>query len=218
MEVEYKELNIRDIQEAEINPQIMGEDDFKRLVKNIKKDGVLTSAPLVMKSGNNYRCISGHHRIRAALKAGIHKTTCAIIEETDISTRLRLQLVHNDIHGEPDQEIVKQLQAKITEEDLSLCDVLIEQARQEETTIDVEVPQFKYVNICLLPESKEAFVQMMDFLNDDSEKYLIEKPEYEHLKDLLTLAFRAGYKTPARAFRKFMDIIDEHRDEIGEAG
>lgn len=216
MEVEYKELNIRDIQEAEINPQIMGEDDFKRLVKNIKKDGVLTSAPLVMRTGNNYRCISGHHRIRAALKANIQNTVCAIIEETDISTRLRLQLVHNDIHGEPDPEIVKQLQSKITEEDLKLCDILTEQAKAENNNIDVDVPQFKYVNICLLPETREGLVELMDFLNDDSEKYLIEKPEYEHLKDLLTTAFRGGYKTPGRAFRKFMDIIDEHKEEIGQ--
>lgn len=148
MEIEYKEVSIRDIREAEINPQVMNESDFKRLVGNIKKDGVLTSAPLIMQiEEKKYICISGHHRIRAALKAGLKKLICAIIQKVDDSTRLRLQLVHNDIHGNPDSEIVRQLQKKITEEDLKLCDILIEQSKLEDKTIDVKVPEFKYINI-----------------------------------------------------------------------
>lgn len=219
MEIEYKEVSIRDIREAEINPQVMNESDFKRLVGNIKKDGVLTSAPLIMQiEEKKYICISGHHRIRAALKAGLKKLICAIIQKVDDSTRLRLQLVHNDIHGNPDSEIVRQLQKKITEEDLKLCDILIEQSKLEDKTIDVKVPEFKYINICLLPESEQDFIEMIEyFRNDESEKYLIEKQDYEKIKELLTLAFKSGFKTPGRAIRKFMDIVEIHKDELNGA-
>jgi hypothetical protein len=219
MEIEYKEIAIRSIQEAEINPQIMGEDDFKRLVANIKKDGVLTSSPLIMQlSDSKYICISGHHRIKAAIKAGLKKIVCAIIQKVDDSTRLRLQLTHNDISGTPDPEIVRQLQAKITEEDLKLCDILIEQSKQEDETLNVEIPQYRYVNICLLPESKEVFTDLIQFLQgDESDKYLIEKQDYEKLKDLLTIAFEAGFKTPGRAIRRFLDIVEMHKHELDGA-
>jgi hypothetical protein len=136
----------------------------------------------------------------------------------DYSTRLRLQLTHNDISGTPDPEIVRQLQAKITEEDLKLCDILIEQSKQEDETLNVEIPQYRYVNICLLPESKEVFTDLIQFLQgDESDKYLIEKQDYEKLKDLLTIAFEAGFKTPGRAIRRFLDIVEMHKHELDGA-
>lgn len=214
--ITYEEIEIRNIQEAELNPQIMKESDFKRLVNNIKKDGILTSAPLLMKQeGKKYICISGHHRIKAAIKAGLKKIICAIIPEVDISTRLRLQLVHNDIHGEPDQELVKQLQQKISEEDLKLCEIMIDQVEKEDEIIEVKLPDFRYINICLLPESEESFKELIDLLSDDdSEKYLIEKEDYQYIQKMLTFAFKNGFKTPGRAFRKFMDIVENHKEEI----
>ena len=70
LQITYKEIEIRFIRESEINPQIMTENDFRRLVKNIEKDGILTSAPLIMElKEDSYICISGHHRIKAAIKA-----------------------------------------------------------------------------------------------------------------------------------------------------
>lgn len=216
IEITYEEIEIRNIQEAELNPQIMNDTDFNRLVKNIKKDGILTSAPLLMRQeGKKFICISGHHRIKAAVKAKINKVVCAIIPEVDLSTRLRLQLTHNDIHGTPDIELVKQLQQKISEEDLKLCEIMIDQATKENENIEVNIPQFRYISVCLLPESQEAFKELIEFLKDDeSEKYLIEKPEYQDIQKLLTLAFKSGFKTPGRAFRRFMDIIENHKEEL----
>jgi len=35
-----------------------------------------------------------------------------------------------------------------------------------------------------------------------------------NLKDALTFAFKSGFKTPGKAFRKFMDIVNNHKDEM----
>jgi len=55
------------------------------------------------------------------------------------------------------------------------------------------------------------------FRNNESVKYLIEKPDFEKLRELLTIAFKEGFKTPGRAIRRFMDIIELHKDEINGA-
>lgn len=211
----FEELNIRDIEESPLNAQIMNEKDFKRLVSNIKKDGCLTSSILVMEQpGKKYMCISGHHRIRAGLKAGLKVVPCLVINEVDESTRIRLQLTHNDIHGDPDENIVSVLRAKLNEFDINLTawdDLKVEDFEVED--LDFEV--FQYVSICLKPKS---FEELIDIIGSNAtsadEKFFVECTDYELMKEALTLAFKNGYKTPGKAFRKFLDIVMNHKDEF----
>lgn len=211
---EIKTVSFRSIQEADINPQQMKEGDFKRLVNSIKKDGILTSMILLKDLGNGkYQCISGHHRIKAAIKAGLKEEECMILRDIDESTKIRLQLQHNDIHGEPDQVLVDELKKSLLEEDLKLVAKGIDNIIREDTNIEYEEPIYSYVNICLMPESEKEFTQMLDALcTDESKKYILEKEEYLHLKKCLTIAFQRGYKTPGKAIRRMMDIYLEHED------
>jgi len=211
----FEELNVRDIEESPLNAQIMNDNDFKRLVSNIKKDGCLTSSILVMEQeGKKFMCISGHHRVRASLKAGLKIVPCLIINEVSESTRIRLQLTHNDIHGTSDENIVAILRAKLDEFDINLTawkNLEIEEFETE--TIDFEI--FKYVSICLKPKS---FEELIDIIGSDSsnadEKYFIELDDYKYMEEALTLAFKKGYKSPGKAFRKFLDIVNNHKDEF----
>ena len=211
----FEELNIRDIEESPLNAQIMKGNDFKRLVSSIKRDGCLTSSVLVMEqTGKKFMCISGHHRIRAALKAGLKKVPCLIINEVSESTRIRLQLTHNDIHGKSDENIVAILSAKLDQFDIGLTaweDVEVEEFETEK--IDFEI--FKYVSICLKPKS---FEELIDIIGSNSsnadEKYFIDLDDYNYMEEALTLAFKNGYKTPGKAFRKFLDIVMNHKDEF----
>jgi len=38
--------------------------------------------------------------------------------------------------------------------------------------------------------------------------------DYQYIQKMLTLAFKSGFKTPGRAFRKFMDIVENHKEEL----
>jgi hypothetical protein len=213
-----EDVFFRDIKETEINAQEMGQNDFNRLVKNIKTDGCLTSAPLLMKQNDKkgYICISGHHRIRAAIKAGLTKSKCIIIDEVDKSKRLRLQLSHNDINGTSNDEVLFLLQKELSNDDLLLVDVVEDIEIQEFDKIDYTPPVFKYINIALLEESREALVEIIMQLGDkkDDINYLVEKKDYEKLTDLLTFAFEKGFKSPGQALGKFIDIINDNRDLI----
>ena len=155
-------------------------------------------------------------KIRAAIKAGLLGADCMIIPPVPESTRVRLQLSHNDIHGFSNEEVVKELQKQLEGIDLRLVDMKdIESRMQEARTMDYSVPDFSYLQICLLRESRNALSDMIEFFDkSDSDKWLIEHPEYDKLKDLLTVAFKKGFKTPGRAFRKFLDIVEEYQSLI----
>lgn len=222
---EKRKLNIRaeyvlfrDIEESPLNAQEMKEGDFNRLVKNLTRDGILTSTPLLMEQSgkNKLMCISGHHRIKAAIKAGIEGAICLISEEVDESTRIRLQLAHNDIHGEPNKDIVIMLQQQLNDIDITLIDQsLVDAAISEANAIEMDVPNFQYINICLLDTSREKLVDMiMSLEKADALNWLIEKEQYEKVQDLLTYAFDKGFKSPGQAFGKFLEIIEENKDLI----
>ena len=211
MDIEQSIIEISKIKESPINPQVMQEKDFRRLVNSLKKDKNLTSAVLLMKQDNGYMCISGHHRIRAARKANIKKVPAIIIHEITDSERIRLQLTHNDIHGEPDQNIVNILKAELSEFDVDLIDYGEDNPEFFLDEIDYNITEYSYVNICLLGETRNSLVEIIENLSgDDTINYLIEKPEYEEMRELLTQAHAKGFKTPGRAFGEFLRIVKEN--------
>ncbi|MFZ4546811.1 MAG: ParB N-terminal domain-containing protein [Bacteroidales bacterium] len=211
-------VSFKDIEEAPVNAQEMSNKDFDRLVYNLKRDGILTSTPLIMEQPgkNKYMCISGHHRIKAAIKAEINGAICLICEPLDDSTRIRIQLAHNDIHGNPNKDVLAFLQAELNDIDVVLVDNSeIERVVKHEMESKVNVLNFQYINICLVEESRERLVDMIMLLEkQDAINWLVTKPEYEKLTDLLTYAFNKGFKTPGQAFGKFMDIVELNKDEI----
>lgn len=222
LKIEIRLINFRSIQEADMNPQVMPEAEFNRLVKSFKKDGTLTSTILVReREPGKYVCISGHHRIKAAIRAGIKEGYCMVAynedgTEIDESTSIRLQLQHNDIHGEPDEALAGQLRQRLLEEDLKLVsrgnDIII-----KDVDINYNEPLYSYVHICLMPESEKEFTQLLERLDtEDSKKYILEKEDYQYLNKALTLAFQKGYKTPGRAIREILDTYFEHHGK--EAG
>lgn len=229
-EIERKQLKIRtefvlfrDIEESPLNAQEMKEKEFLRLVKNIKRDGCLTTTPLLMdQSGKSKKmCVSGHHRIKASIKAGLEGAICMISEELDETTRIRLQLAHNDIHGDPNKDVLLILQQSLSDIDFTLIDTSDIQSSVKMTEIkpmeisSAAIPEFRYINICLLDTSRERLVDLiMSFENNESENWLIESSQYEHLKDLLSYAFDRGFKTTGQSFGKFLDIIEQNKELI----
>lgn len=217
MQVKQSIINIKEIEESPINAQVLNDADFRRLVKNLKKDKCLTSSILIMEQENKkYMCISGHHRLKAALKAGITEAPALIIPEIPESDRIRLQLSHNDINGSPDLEILKILQEKLNEDDFELVEMLQDFKAPKEDGFEVCEPQYKYISVCLLPENFEIFEQLLEDLKIEhaDEKILIEKDDFVELEKLMTIAFRKGYKTPGQAFRKFIEIVKANINNI----
>jgi len=78
-----------------------------------------------------------------------------------------------------------------------------------------DVEEFQYVSICLKPKSFEELKALIcSHSVEAEEKLIIENEDYEEMKKLLTKAFKAGFKTPGKSFRKFLDIVNNHLDEM----
>ncbi len=79
---------------------------FNRLVENLKHDRVLTQLPLVHKG----EVLSGNHRVKAALKAGITESdVLELVGDVAPGRRVAIQLSHNSIAGEDDPNLLRDL-------------------------------------------------------------------------------------------------------------
>jgi hypothetical protein len=106
-----------------INARFMRKEEYDRLVANIRRDGALTSVPLIY-SGNGEHpngqelILSGNHRCDAAVTAGLTEVDCMLIEEQlDKQRLIAIQLSHNAIAGEDDPATLKHLYERLDDID-----------------------------------------------------------------------------------------------------
>jgi hypothetical protein len=113
-------VTIADLKEQDVNAHVMAPATFERLVENIRRTGRLESTPYCAQPNavGAVEVVSGHHRIRAARKAGLIAVP-VLIDRNDLtrSQIIAKQLAHNAIVGSDDQDLVRQLVAQITSVD-----------------------------------------------------------------------------------------------------
>ncbi len=99
-------VKLRDLKLLEKNARYMTPQEFSQLVANIKQDGKLMGVPVVYRG----EVLSGNHRVRAAIKAGIEEADVLdILTELTEERRLAIQLSQNAINGKDDPNILAQL-------------------------------------------------------------------------------------------------------------
>jgi hypothetical protein len=144
---------------------------FAKLVANLRRDGVLTSLPLVHRdqsSNSQLTILSGNHRVAAAIKAGIEESD--VIEVTNRLTReqfVALQLSHNAIVGQDDQAVLKELYEELDfewKEYSGLTDEAFNVAELDVTMLRVDQPFFEELTIAFLPGDKAIFMEWLDKL------------------------------------------------------
>ena len=97
---------LKELKPSQVNARRMPGQAMRRLTENLRRDGALPSAPLIYGD----RIISGHHRVEAAMKAGIVEADCLSIEgEVDEGRLTAIQLSHNSLAGEDDPEVLRQM-------------------------------------------------------------------------------------------------------------
>jgi hypothetical protein len=95
------------------NARYMKKAMFEQLTKNIGDDGMLSSVPLCHEKQNGeepeLECLSGNHRIQAAVKAGLTRVLVLVIANQDQDGKIARQLSHNALVGEDDRQILADL-------------------------------------------------------------------------------------------------------------
>lgn len=165
-DLHIKWVEIAALREQDINAQVMQPGHFERLAGNIRKRGQLESLPYAHQPGGDgpVSVISGHHRARAARAAGL--THIPVIVDTRDMRRSEIvakQIAHNELHGDPDKDVLAQLIAMIDNVDDLIATGLDESqlptVDPDDTKLAIPHGEFEYrtASLMFLPHQMEDF-------------------------------------------------------------
>jgi len=122
IEVGVREIDPRQLKLLDVNAHYMTHETFKRLTDNLERDGAATSTPFVWRrhddetqqvivedhdERNAYLVLSGNHRVKAAVGAGLQSIHVMFTDQYLPPDRRRaIQLSHNSIVGSEDRKSV----------------------------------------------------------------------------------------------------------------
>lgn len=238
MDVFTMELDPKRLRLLELNARYMRHETYHQLIRNIKRDGVLTQlpfvaaiydefgAPLMDENGEYiYEVLSGNHRTMAAIEAGLDIiTVLATTDYIEPSQRVAIQLSHNSIAGEDDPAILKQLYESLDidwRQYVGLDDKTLELLESVTTQSINEVAlQYQTVSIIFLPHEiesiKEAFEAGKNSLKA-KEYWLARWGEYDRFLDSLDDAGTAyGIKNVATSLAIILEVFQNHLSDLQE--
>lgn len=162
IETRIARVKLKSLKLLEENARYMSPQEFGQLVANIKRDGRLTSTPVVYRG----EVLSGNHRVQAALKAGLEEAdVIEILTELSEDRRLAIQLSQNAINGKDDPNILAKLYTKVQSLDwksyTGLTDDHFKCDEEKLASMGITRPKYEELTVVFLPEDKEAFVQLV---------------------------------------------------------
>jgi hypothetical protein len=223
------EIDPRDIKLLDENARYMTHEQFARLVANVKRDGVLTSAPLIYwpEQEGDPLCLSGNHRTQAAIEADLDSIyAIAVVEELSHDEQVAMQLSHNSINGQDDVSTLKALYESIGEVDMRLYSGLDDKTL--ELLENVEVPpmseaplRYHTLSLLLLPSDVEDFVKTFEaarvLAGQADERWLAQFEQWDALVDSLDTAGKAaGTINRASALQVILEVFKAHVTDLGD--
>ncbi|MGW1890146.1 ParB/Srx family N-terminal domain-containing protein [Streptomyces sp. NPDC002004] len=218
----------RELTLLDVNARFMRHEQFQRLVANVRADGALTSTPLVWNDSESGRLIvlSGSHRTKAAIKAGLERIWwLEITEPLPRQRQIALQLAHNAIVGEDDPATLKALYEELEDVSMRLYSGL------DDKTLDlldeVSVPSlaeanldFATVQIVFLPDEKEAAEKAFEAARKAASadaRWLARIEQYESVLDTLdTVKGAHNIGNVAAVFAITLALVERHLGELTE--
>lgn len=181
-----------EIDYLEKNAQFMTKETFAALTHNVKADGALTSIPLCYLQENGRKLVlSGNHRIKAAVEAGVDEFLVLLIDQPiSEAQKIAIQLSHNAIVGQSDEQILKELWKKIDDLDATiysgLSSEMIERLENTDfSTISEQRILFKEVSLLFLPEEIESMTAICEGIVEASAKKTVFAGRITEYNDVL---------------------------------
>jgi hypothetical protein len=212
------------LQELDKNAHYMTHEMFQNFVANIKQDGALASVPFCWHDGTTFHVLSGNHRVKAAVAAGVPRILI-LYDDRPLTRqeRVAIQLSHNSINGKDDPAILKELWAEI--DDLSLMyyagldDKQLEQLADDQLkSMREAILDYKTVMFLFLPEEVEALEKAFRRALESTvceEAVTARLSEFSRLVDALDKS-KASYSTKnhAVALSIALDVFERHLTEL----
>ncbi|MBC9003860.1 ParB N-terminal domain-containing protein [Micromonospora aurantiaca] len=216
----------QDLTLLEVNARYMRKEQYDRLVANIKRDGCLTSVPLVWHDVDNDRkvVLSGNHRVTASIDAGLTEITVMVVQQKLSRARqVALQLSHNAIAGEDDPATLKQLYEELDDVDWRAYSGLDDKQLDLLAQVDLEGLSeanldFATVQLVFLPHELEAARASFDEvrkLTQADARWLAGYGDYESTLDALATAQGAhNVGNVATALGLILAVFERHLGEL----
>jgi hypothetical protein len=195
-------VKFSDLREQNVNANVMPTGMFNALVGNLRKNQAIEGVPLcaVREGSTVMEIVSGHHRVRAAMLAGIVAGLVLCYYGITKSELIAKQLSHNSIQGNSDPEIVKRLYESIEslpEKMESFIDPSLWETLPEPT-------HFEQVDVDLFADAKTVTMLFLP----------VQSADYQKALDLLTGKEDVVYLAHRQQFDQFRNAVHEVRKEL----
>ena len=217
----YK-VHVDCLREQDKNARVMSPDIFARLQSNIEKDNRLESMPYChIKKANEgnieFHIISGHHRVRAARKAGI--TEMFIMSETKelpLDQVRSKQLAHNKLNGIDDEQVLKELWDEIDDLNSKLYSGIKDEDFNEieseinfdEVKIDLD---YEIVSLLFLDKDYKKYDDVLALIEKNANIQIADKDIFEDFKTTVRKVFeQENVRNVTAALVKMCQIVIKH--------
>lgn len=227
MRTEIRRVDPRTVKLLDLNARFMPYEQFQQLVRNVKRDGALSSVPFCWtRPDGKLEVLSGNHRIQAAIDAEIGDIDVMVsVDPLDDQQRLAIQLSHNAIAGQDDPATLKQLYDSLTDVDLrkyaGLDDKTLDLLDQVDvgSLADLDL-DYATVQLVFLPPE---LATVKDSLEDarksapTDERWVAAIAEHSRLLDALGEA-RDSYNIGniATALALILSVYERHRGDLAD--
>lgn len=225
METEIIKINPKDIKLLKVNARYMKPEEYEKLVSNIKKDGQLTSVPFCFYNENHeIEVLSGNHRVMASIDAGLNEIEVMLCKDKlSKEQALAIQLSHNSIAGQDDEELLKKLYGELEslefKEYSGLTDEFVNYCKEIEKDFKVPTLSYQALNLLFLPEEIEEIKQVLESISDllSSNHILSNKKDYDnYLESTTTVSKCLNIKNPSTTFLTMIRLAKENIDKLKE--
>lgn len=192
-----------ELKPAPKNAHYMPQPVFERLLGNVKRDGNLSSFPFCWrKDDGSFVILSGHHRVDAALQAGVSLILIVYTDkELSRSEQVAIQLSHNAINGLDNPVLLTELWKEITDLNEKVYSGLDDQFIEK-----LAPPQFVKI--------QDADLQFRDLV------FAFVQPEIDRVADVLKVLENKAKRSPVfvgryEDFDAFFDALLKFKEVAG---
>jgi hypothetical protein len=223
IETRIERRALRSLVVLEHNARFMKKREFDQLTENLRRDGRLTSVPLVYDLDTPGEILSGNHRVQAGIAAGIEEAdVMVILSRLTKDQKTAIQLSHNRLVGEDDQNILQQLYESISSIEQKLyCGLSDDDFNIEDlkiSAISFMQPQVEVVTIAFIPEDKDVVSRWLKNLEKLAKKHgviIADRKDFGAFFDAVVAVKQLkGVLNNATAVRLLCDLAAERLEQL----
>lgn len=226
LNVRVERMPLADLKLLDVNARFMRHEQFTRLVENVARDGALTSVPFAWRDRDKrYLVLSGNHRVKAALEAGIEEAFVMVTDDPmPKDRRTALQIAHNAIAGEDDPATLAELYDSMEDVDWRIYSGVDDKTLQllekiQPGSLSEANLEFQTVTVTFLPDEQERAERAweaakQELIGTDS-VWLARLDDAVRTLDALDVAGRSyGVTNVATSLAVVLDIFERHMTDL----